>query len=129
MRTILLSLAIRKPFLRFHELRHWFRNPDYSAVKTKKFINAKKCHPWGNPIPVLNQPLVPTSISGGSNGLMPNRGGTGFVSGATIDFNTIPQPIFLQSGAGSYPAGAVDLRNHEFGPSHCDVYDIDNRGY
>ena len=43
--------------------------------------------PPGNPVPFLNQPLVPTAVSPSSNGLTLNVTGTGFVSGATIDFN------------------------------------------
>ncbi len=40
-----------------------------------------------NPIPLLNQPLVPTAVSPGSNDFALNVSGTGFVSGTTIDFN------------------------------------------
>lgn len=43
-----------------------------------------------NPIPFLNQPLVPTAVSPGSAGFVMNVSGTGFVSGATIDFNGSP---------------------------------------
>jgi hypothetical protein len=45
--------------------------------------------PPGNPVPFLNQPIIPTSVSPGANGLMLNVSGTGFVSGATIDFNGV----------------------------------------
>jgi FG-GAP-like repeat/Putative Ig domain len=44
----------------------------------------------GNPVPFLNQTLVPTAVSPGSTGLALNVTGTGFVSGATIDFNGTP---------------------------------------
>jgi len=44
----------------------------------------------GNPVPFLNQTLVPTAVSPGSAGLVLNLTGTGFVSGATIDFNGTP---------------------------------------
>ena len=43
-----------------------------------------------NAVPFLNQPLVPTSVSPGSSGLMLKVSGTGFVSGATVDFNGTP---------------------------------------
>jgi len=43
-----------------------------------------------NAVPLLNQPLVPASASSGSSGLTLKVSGTGFVSGATIDFNGTP---------------------------------------
>lgn len=44
----------------------------------------------GNPVPFLNQPLVPTAVSPGTSGFILSVSGTGFVSGATIDFNGAP---------------------------------------
>lgn len=44
----------------------------------------------GNPVPFLNQPLVPTAVSPGSPQFTLKVSGTGFVSGATIDFNGTP---------------------------------------
>lgn len=44
----------------------------------------------GNPVPFLNQPLVPTAVSPGASGFTLSVSGTGFVSGATIDFNRAP---------------------------------------
>jgi hypothetical protein len=41
----------------------------------------------GNPVPFLNQPLVPTAVSPGASGFILSVSGTGFVPGATIDFN------------------------------------------
>lgn len=46
--------------------------------------------PPGNPIPFLNQPLLPTAVPPGSSGFTLGVTGTGFVSGATIDFNGVP---------------------------------------
>jgi hypothetical protein len=43
-----------------------------------------------NPVPLLSQPLVPTAVAPGGNGLTLNVSGTGFVSGATVDFNGTP---------------------------------------
>lgn len=40
-----------------------------------------------NPIPFLNQPLAPTAVVPGSAGFVMNVSGTGFVSGAAVDFN------------------------------------------
>jgi hypothetical protein len=40
----------------------------------------------GNPVPFLNEPLVPAAVSPGSSGSTLKVSGTGFVSGATIDF-------------------------------------------
>jgi hypothetical protein len=44
----------------------------------------------GNPVPFLNQPLVPTAVSPGAAGFTLSVSGTGFVSDATIDFNGVP---------------------------------------
>ena len=46
--------------------------------------------PAANPVPFLNQPLVPTAVSPGSAGTTLNINGTGFVAGATVDFNSAP---------------------------------------
>jgi hypothetical protein len=40
-----------------------------------------------NPVPFLNQTLVPTAVSPGGSGFTLSVSGTGFVSGATVDFN------------------------------------------
>jgi hypothetical protein len=44
----------------------------------------------GNPVPFLNQPLVPTAVSPGASGFTLSVSGTGFVSGATVNFNLAP---------------------------------------
>ncbi len=44
----------------------------------------------GNPVPFLNQPLVPTAVSPGALDFTLSVSGTGFVSSATIDFNRAP---------------------------------------
>jgi hypothetical protein len=44
----------------------------------------------GNPVPLLNQPLIPTAISPGALGFTLSASGSGFVSGATVDFNGVP---------------------------------------
>jgi FG-GAP-like repeat/Putative Ig domain/FG-GAP repeat len=43
-----------------------------------------------NPVPFLNQPLVPTAVAPGGPAFTLSVSGTGFVSGATIDFNSVP---------------------------------------
>lgn len=43
-----------------------------------------------NPVPFLNQPLVPAAVPPGGGGLTLRVSGTGLVSGATIDFNGAP---------------------------------------
>lgn len=40
-----------------------------------------------NPVPFVNQPLVPASVAPGGNGFTLTVNGTGFVSGSTIDWN------------------------------------------
>lgn len=44
----------------------------------------------GNPVPFLNQPLVPAAVAPGASGFTLSLNGTGFVSGATVDFNHAP---------------------------------------
>jgi hypothetical protein len=46
--------------------------------------------PAGNPVPFLNQPLVPTAVSPGSPSFTLKVSGTGFRSSATINFNRTP---------------------------------------
>ncbi len=41
----------------------------------------------GNPVPFLNQSLAPTAVSPGASGFTLRVSGTGFVSGATVNFN------------------------------------------
>jgi hypothetical protein len=43
--------------------------------------------PAGNPIPFLNQPLVPSAVATGSSSFTLKISGTGFVSGASVNFN------------------------------------------
>lgn len=43
-----------------------------------------------NAVPFLNQPLEPTAVSPGGTGFTLSVSGTGFVSGATIDWNDAP---------------------------------------
>ncbi|MGB6130901.1 MAG: FG-GAP-like repeat-containing protein [Acidobacteriaceae bacterium] len=43
-----------------------------------------------NPVPFLNQPLLPTAVAPGGSGLTLSVTGTGFASGATVDFNGTP---------------------------------------
>jgi hypothetical protein len=42
----------------------------------------------GNPVPFLNQPLVPTAVSPGNPAFTLSVSGTGFASGATVKFNS-----------------------------------------
>lgn len=53
-------------------------------------IEIEPIAPKGNPVPFLNQPLVPTAVSPGSAGFTLSVTGTGFVPGATINFNRTP---------------------------------------
>jgi hypothetical protein len=44
----------------------------------------------GNPVPFVNQPLVPTAVSPGNPTFALKVDGTGFVSGAVVNFNRAP---------------------------------------
>jgi hypothetical protein len=66
--------------------------------------------PAGNPVPFLNQPLVPTAVSPGNPGFTLKVNGTGFVSGAIINFNRMPLATTFVDTAhltASVPASAV----------------------
>jgi len=66
--------------------------------------------PPGNPVPFLNQPLVPTAVSPGSAGFTVNVSGTGFVSAATVDFNGAALPTtFIDSEHLSAVVPAADV--------------------
>jgi FG-GAP-like repeat/Putative Ig domain len=61
-----------------------------AAVNGMLSIHIASTASAGNSVPFLNQPLVPTAVSPGSASFTLNVSGTGFVSGATIDFNRVP---------------------------------------
>ncbi|PYT95319.1 MAG: hypothetical protein DMG38_27550 [Acidobacteria bacterium] len=61
-----------------------------SVVNGFLSIEIEPAAPKGNPVPFLNQPLVPTAVSPGSPGFTLSVSGTGFVPGATINFNRAP---------------------------------------
>ncbi|MGC2792693.1 MAG: putative Ig domain-containing protein [Candidatus Sulfotelmatobacter sp.] len=68
----------------------------------------------GNPVPFLNQPLVPTAVSPGASGFTLSVSGTGFVSGATIDFNAAPlATTFLNSEHLTATVPAADVASAE----------------
>jgi hypothetical protein len=63
-----------------------------------------------NPVPFLNQLLVPTAVSPGNPGFTLNVSGTGFISGATVDFNGTPLTTTFLSGehlSATVPAESV----------------------
>jgi hypothetical protein len=53
-------------------------------------IQIEPTGPARNPVPFLNQPLVPTAVSPGNPGFTLKASGTGFVSGATVNLNRAP---------------------------------------
>jgi hypothetical protein len=55
--------------------------------------------PPGNPVPFVNQPLLPDAVSPGGAGFTLTVDGTGFVSGATVNFNGAPLSTTFVSGA------------------------------
>ncbi len=66
----------------------------------------------GNPVPWLNQPLVPTAVAPGASGFTLRVSGTGFVSGATIDFNHAPlTTTFMDSQHLTASVPAADVAN------------------
>ncbi|MGA8224693.1 MAG: FG-GAP-like repeat-containing protein [Candidatus Acidiferrales bacterium] len=61
-----------------------------SAVNGSLSLQINPTAAPGNPVPFLNQPLVPTAVSPGSPTFTLRVSGSGFVSGSTIDFNGAP---------------------------------------
>jgi hypothetical protein len=53
--------------------------------------------PPGNPVPFLSQPLVPDAAAPGGAAFMLTVNGTGFVSGALVDFNGLALPTTFVS--------------------------------
>lgn len=52
-----------------------------------------------NPVPLINQPLVPTSAAPGGAALTLTVNGTGFVQGATLNWNGSPRPTNFVNGS------------------------------
>ena len=66
----------------------------------------------GNPVPFLSQPLMPTAVSPGTSGFTLSVSGSGFVSGATINFNRAPlTTTFVDSRHLRVAVPAVDVAN------------------
>lgn len=75
-------------------------------------IQIQPTGPAGNPVPFLNQPLVPTAVSPGNPGFMLSVSGMGFVSGATVNFNRKPlATTFVDTEHLSATVPAVDMAN------------------
>jgi FG-GAP-like repeat/Cep192 domain 4/HYDIN/CFA65/VesB-like, Ig-like domain/FG-GAP repeat len=52
-----------------------------------------------NPVPLINQPLVPDAVVPGGQGFTLTVNGTGFVSGATVNWNGSPRTTTFVSGS------------------------------
>lgn len=50
-----------------------------------------------NPVPFLNQPVLPTTVAPGGPGFTLTVNGSGFVSGATVNWNGSPRPTIVLS--------------------------------
>jgi hypothetical protein len=60
------------------------------AINGSLSVQIKPTGAAGNPVPFLNQPLVPTAVSPGNPAFTLSVSGTGFASGATVNFNSAP---------------------------------------
>jgi len=58
-----------------------------SAVNGFLSVEITPTGPLGNPVPFVNQPLVPTAVPPGNPAFTLKVNGTGFVSGAIVNFN------------------------------------------
>jgi hypothetical protein len=66
----------------------------------------------GNPVPFLNQPLVPAAVPPGNPAFTLNASGAGFVSASTISFNRAPLPTtFVDSGHLTAAVPATNVAN------------------
>jgi len=64
------------------------------------------------PVPLINQPLVPTSIAPGGNGFALVVNGTGFVSSSVVNWNGSPLPTtFVSYGQLTAVVPASDVTN------------------
>jgi len=52
-----------------------------------------------NPVPIINQPLVPGTAAPGGNAFTLTVNGTGFVAGSTVDWNGSPRTTTFVSGS------------------------------
>ena len=52
-----------------------------------------------NPVPLIYQPLVPTSATPGSSGFTLTISGTGFASGSVVNWNGSPRATTVLSGS------------------------------
>ena len=85
-----------------------------SAVNGFLSVQIAPTGPAGNPVPFLNQPLVPTVVSPGSPGFTLKVSGTGFVSGAIVNFNRTPlATTFVDSEHLTAMVPAVAIANAE----------------
>ena len=63
-----------------------------------------------NPVPLINQPLVPGSAAPGSSGFALTVNGTGFASGAVVNWNGSPRVTVLNSSSSLQATiGAADV--------------------
>ena len=65
----------------------------------------------GNPVPYINQPLVPDAAAPGGSGFTLTVNGTGFVSGSVVDWNGSARTTTFVNGS------AVDSSDR--GLRHC----------
>jgi hypothetical protein len=65
-----------------------------------------------NPVPFVNQPLVPTSVAPGSPAFTLTVNGTGFVSGSVVDWNGSPRSTtFVSTSQLSATISASDINS------------------
>jgi hypothetical protein len=67
-----------------------------------------------NPVPLINQPLVPDAVAPGKSGFTLTVNGTGFVSGSVVNWNGTPLATTFVSGSrltASVPASEVAKPN------------------
>jgi FG-GAP-like repeat/Putative Ig domain len=64
----------------------------------------------GNPVPFLNQPLVPDTVSPGGSGFVLTVNGTGFLPSASVNFNGAPLiTTFVNQGQLTAAVPAADI--------------------
>ena len=76
------------------------RTDGYSAIfATFGAANSSGVGNKGNPVPLVNQPLVPSSAVAGGPALTLIVNGTGFIAGATVDWNGSARPTTFVSAS------------------------------
>jgi len=88
----------------------------YSRLLACVFFCSTLLAQSNNPVPFVNQPLVPASVTPGAKGFTLTVNGVGFVSGSVVNWNGSPRPtVVLSSGSLQASITASDVAQETTG--------------